>query len=67
MSVSPIGSLSALDYALDYAMGSLINEDNRNDGYGQGVTAKIRPPIFMKKIENEKKNVNFKGNFTTYR
>ncbi len=29
MSGSPIGSLSAMDYAMDYAMGSTINEHNR--------------------------------------
>ena len=30
---------------------------------GQGVTVKLRPPIFRKEIENEKKCANFKGNF----
>ena len=29
----------------------------------QGVTVMIRPPIFRKEIENEKKCANFKGNF----
>ena len=29
----------------------------------QGVTIKIRPPIFRKKIENDKNTENFKGNF----
>ena len=31
----------------------------------QGVTANIRPPIFRKKIENDKKNENFKKNFSS--
>ena len=29
----------------------------------QGVTVKLRPPIFRKEIENEKKCANLKGNF----
>ena len=33
----------------------------------QGVRVKIRPPIFRKKIENDKKNEKFKGNFRLYR
>ncbi len=33
------------------------------EALGQGVTVKLRPPIFRKEIENEKKCANFKGDF----
>ena len=32
-----------------------------------GVTVKLRPPIFRKEIENEKKCANFKGKFEFFR
>ena len=32
-----------------------------------GVTIKIRPPIFRKKIENFKNSENFKGDFRLFR